>query len=176
MYRLRPMRANDEAMILEARNSDAVRLHMLSQAIIPLAEHQKWMAAKLADGRCPYCIFEKEGSPVGVVGIARYSEMSDSGEWGFYLFGEGLPPGMGTLMLAAFLDRVFAQGLQAVTALVFCDNGRSMGLHEKLGFLRKGTIMDYRPGRDVQVWSLTQQAWQKRRGIFAELIRKVKIL
>jgi len=174
-YRLRPIIAQDEALILEARNSDVVRPFMLSQVIIAPQAHAKWMAAKLIDTHAPYYLFFYGSSPIGVAGITHYTPETKSGEWGFYVFAESAPKGAGTVMLAAFLDVVFSKGLSQVTALVFEHNVKSLKLHEKFGFTRKSVLAGYADGGDVTVWQLSRVCWQQKRAAFVAMIETVTV-
>ncbi len=167
-YSLRVIRKGDEELILQARNSDAVRPFMCSQAMITPEVHAKWFAARLERaGVAPYFVFSHEGAAIGVVGITQYNEEAQSGEWGFYLFAPA-PKGAGTAMLAAFLDAVFARGIiRKITSLVLETNVKSLRLHEKLGFVRKGTLVGHMmvegAAVDVAIWALGMEQWAQTR-------------
>lgn len=175
LYVLRPIRVEDEALILHARNSEGVRHFMLSQDIIAPEVHAKWMAAKLIDCNAPYYLFLHQGVPIGVVGVTQYQMELKSGEWGFYIFAPDAPKGTGTTMLAAFLDIVFAKGFLQMTSLVFDYNLKSLQLHEKLGFERKSVLTECAHGKDATVWRITRAMWQAKRVAFCALIETVRV-
>ena len=175
MFRLRALRPDDEALILQARNSDSVRLFMQSQAIIPAEVHARWMAAKLADTQAPYFLFLQDSKPIGVVGITHFVADTHSGEWGFYIFVPDAPKGAGTAMLATFLDIMFAKGLLSVKAVVFTHNMKSQRLHAKLGFSQKSVILGETPDKELTVWQLSAAQWRLTKPAFAAIIETVNV-
>lgn len=63
-FALRPIRMSDAALILQARNSDAVRLFMCSQS-----------------GTEPYCLFLHGSAPTDVVGVTHSRARAAGSEW-----------------------------------------------------------------------------------------------
>lgn len=174
-FSLRLIRAEDEALILRARNSESVRHFMLSPDIITSQTHAAWMAKKLQEmDTAPYFLFLHDDTPIGVVGITHYVAETENGEWGFYIFAPDAPKGTGTIMLAAFLDVMFARGIRRMTSLVFAHNAKSLALHEKLGFSAKGVVSG-QARADVAVWSLSRQQWQLTRQEFVAQIEQVTV-
>lgn len=174
-FSLRPIRAEDEDLILRARNSDGVRMFMLSKEMIAPEVHAAWLAGKLAEADvAPYFLFLHEGRAIGVVGITRYDAQLRSGEWGFYIFGQDAPKGAGTVMGAIFMEVMLGrEHIRRVTAVVFAHNVKSMAMHERLGFVRRAELGGQ--AEDMIVMSLDAEQWQRTRQRFLREIETVNV-
>ncbi|NCY24899.1 MAG: N-acetyltransferase [Alphaproteobacteria bacterium] len=164
MYKLRLITKDDSELIHQARNSDAVRPFMCGQGVIDAAQHMAWMEKKLTllDSE-PYCLFVKDDTPIGVVGISQYDAQHGIGEYGFYLFAEGTQPGTGTAMLVAFCEYAMQHtNMSALTARVKGSNVKSLRLHDKLGFTR---VQEDEEG--IVHFMLTRASWREQRARFA---------
>jgi UDP-4-amino-4,6-dideoxy-N-acetyl-beta-L-altrosamine N-acetyltransferase len=170
-YALRPLQMGDAEWLRHARNSDEVRPFMLSQKIITIEEHQRWLEKRISHhAQTPYFMFLCQEKPLGVVGISAMDEATGRGEWGFYIYADRTPSGAGTRMLSAFLDEMLLRrGLPGMSAHVLASNERSLHLHRRLGFSEESA------SDDVVALLLPGQQWKEQRPAFAGYIEQVEI-
>ncbi len=87
----------DEIILVhQMRNSDAVRLKMYNQAIIPLENHKKWIASLPKRADCCYFLVYADNKAIGVVDFTFIK--GDSCEWGYYLAPDMQKSGYGILL------------------------------------------------------------------------------
>jgi UDP-4-amino-4,6-dideoxy-N-acetyl-beta-L-altrosamine N-acetyltransferase len=178
---LRPLGWKDAPLLLEGRNSDHVRLLMLSQKRITQEEHRRWMEKRLATPETPYFIFLEGSKPLGLVGMTSFDEEHARGDWGFYLWATDAPSGAGTHMLSAFLDEIFLRrAVRKLCSQVINTNEKSLHLHRKLGFSEEGLLKDHILGlngpQDVTVFGLFDHDWHVRRTTFNTYVANVAFL
>ena len=68
---LRPATEGDSDRLLEWRNDPLTRAMAISQAPVPPADHERWLATRLADPATLLTIAEQNGVPVGTVRLDR---------------------------------------------------------------------------------------------------------
>ena len=136
---LRPFVADDAARTLAWRNAPHVRRAMFDAEPITAKTHRSWLAGVIADPDRDYFVFERDGAPLGVVGITWQSRRDGRGEWSFHIGAPDAPGGSGRMMLSLALDRFFGpMGGRKMCADVLADNAASLALHDRLGFAREG--------------------------------------
>lgn len=166
--RLRPMRHDDLALVLEWRNSDRVRSCMYSQTLITPEAHAAWWERAQANPTSEHLVFEANEKPLGVVNLTDIDRANGRCDWGFYIGAPDAPSGSGTLMGVLALDRVFATlGLRKVSAEVLDFNAPSLRYHLKLGFVEEGRrLRHFRQGErfvDVILLALFEEDWARAR-------------
>lgn len=87
---LRPATDADSASVLAWRNHPDVRSVSLTQHEISPTEHASWWAKTMADPTRQVFIYERQGTPAGVVTFFDLDTEAGSGWWGYYLDNDGL--------------------------------------------------------------------------------------
>ncbi len=139
--RVRPLTADDLAIVLAWRNHPQVRQHMLTQQDISLPEHQAWFERLANDPGKRALVFEEGGRPLGFV---HFSGVSQGGvaDWGFYTAPDA-PKGTGSKLGWAALALAFdTLGLHKVCGQVLASNAASIAFHCRLGFRQEGTLRE----------------------------------
>jgi RimJ/RimL family protein N-acetyltransferase len=160
---LRPFAPDDEATVLEWRNSARVRTRSITDRAITPAEHHVWFGRALDVLASLHWVFEVHGRPEGVVSLEAVSGDVASRAWSFYLGRDSTEPGLGTAMCRLALREAFqVEGIAHVTAEVLADNGPSLRLHERLGFQRAGMRERGRCAgpADTVLLNLARDAWR----------------
>lgn len=87
----------DEIILIhQMRNSDAVRLKMYNQEIIPLENHKNWVSSLTERNDCRYFLVYADDKAIGVVDFTSIKK--DSCEWGYYLAPDMQKSGYGILL------------------------------------------------------------------------------
>lgn len=82
MASLRHLTPQDESMILEWRNSDAVAPYMLRDTVISEEEHHKWFGQILADtDSAVFRVLEHEGASCGLASLSTINTDKLSADW-----------------------------------------------------------------------------------------------
>jgi len=132
--RARSAGPQDEQRLLDWANDPLTRANAFSPSPIPLADHQRWLRARLADAACRlYVIEDAAGEAVGTVRLQR----EEAGwEVHFNLAATARGRGQGRGLVAAGLDALHAEF--GPVALVFgrvkAGNDASCRIFEGLGF------------------------------------------
>lgn len=143
-YQLRPMVRSDLELVLEWRNSDRVRSSMLTHQKIPMDKHIAWFEAQSQDDTSVQLIFEANKEPVGVMSISKIDRESGICTWGFYLGKSDLPRGLGTQLGLSGIHYTFeVLGMRKLFAEVIAFNEASIRLHQKLGFIIEGRLVQH---------------------------------
>lgn len=141
IFSVRTMRPDDLELVLEWRNHPTVRLYMLTQHEISLAEHASWFAKVGKDPCRRLLIVEEDGLPLGFVQFSGVSE-GGTADWGFHTV-PGAAKGSGTKMGRAALDYAFKElKLHKVCGQALEFNGASIALHQRLGFVQEGVLRE----------------------------------
>lgn len=170
MASLRLLTPQDESMILEWRNSDAVAPYMLRDTLISQEEHHRWFGQILHDTDfAVFRIMEHEGVSCGLASLSPINTEKLSGEWGGYL-APHIPRGSGlgkTLMYLSLTTAFSHLRLNLVQVEVIVGNDAAIGLYDSIGFIRGETIFnraEHKNGPvDVIAMSLTRDDWNARR-------------
>lgn len=160
---IRPMVAADLALVLAWRNHSTVRRFMFTQNEITLDEHERWFKRSKDDRHKHLLIFEMNGQPQGFISF-HVSEIGGIAKWGFYAAPEA-SKGCGRQLGRSALDYVFTHlKLNKICGEVLAYNTGSIKLHQSLGFLLEGILLDqYFNGEDycnVICFGLLRHDWQ----------------
>ena len=136
---LKPIAAEDTAMVLMWRNSDRTVRNFYYRKPVTEEDHKRWLADEVDKGEVwQYIVMLKENNaPIGCVYIQHIDPASMTGETGVF-FSEDAPEGQGLATEAVKLlgdEAGFNKlGLLHLTAKVMTANIPSMKLHEKAGY------------------------------------------
>lgn len=137
--RLRPARADDEALTLRWANDPAVRAQGFHPEPIAPEAHARWFGARLADPRRRLLVAE---APNGVpVGQARLDQAEEGWEIGYLLDPDFRGFGLGGVLVRAALAT--APGATPLLARVKPGNEASARVFRRLGFT-EGSARDAR--------------------------------
>lgn len=87
---LRPATDQDQTQVLAWRNHPQVRAVSLTQHLITEQEHASWWSKVKNDPRTKQLIYERQGTPCGVVTFFDYDAEKGTSWWGYYLDNDGL--------------------------------------------------------------------------------------
>ena len=177
MTSLRLLTPQDESMILEWRNSDAVAPYMLRDTLISQEEHHRWFGQILHDTDfAVFRIMEHGGVSCGLASLNPINTDKLSGEWGGYL-APHVPRGSGLGKTLMYLSLTMAYShlrLNLIQVEVIVGNDAAIGLYESIGFLRGETIFnraEHRNGLvEVIAMSLDQVNWNLRKDEVREFL------
>lgn len=145
MGSLRHLAPQDELMILEWRNSDAVSPYMLRDTVISQEDHQRWFGQILHDtDSAVFRIMEHEGVPCGLASLSPINTEKLSGKWGGYL-APHVPRGSGLGKALMYLSLTMAFShlrMNLVQVEVIVGNDAAIGLYDSFGFMRGETIFN----------------------------------
>lgn len=171
LVRLRGIEPEDGPLIHEW-NRDSERARQLDFVWPPIsrAAVQRWAdeqaQKKLEDDAFHWVIEASSGTPVG--GIATHNCNSRNGtfSYGVDIALAHRHQGYATEAIQLVLNYYFAElRYQKVTVSIVSYNEASIALHEKLGFVREGTLrrMSYTRGEywDVHRYGMTKEEWEK---------------
>ena len=175
MASLRFVSPEDQSMILDWRNSEAVAPYMLRDSPISHEEHHIWFGQVLFDSDfAVFRIMEHEGICCGLVSISNINNKERSADWGGYL-APGVPrgSGLGKALMYLSVEVAFNQlDLSRILVEVIVGNTAAIGLYESIGFIRVQTIVNRAEQKqgfvDVIQMSLDQDDWNRRRGTVKE--------
>ncbi|WP_061212748.1 UDP-4-amino-4,6-dideoxy-N-acetyl-beta-L-altrosamine N-acetyltransferase [Syntrophomonas wolfei] len=164
---LRILQTEDLDMVLKWRNSNRVRLNMLSTHVITEEEHRSWFF-NLDHNTCRYLVFEYRQRPVGLVNFTEIDQNDNRCSWGFYLGESDVPPGTGLLMGYLSMEYVFSVlNIRKLCSQVLSNNKKSINYHHKLGFKEEGRLLQHHLHNgvyvDVIVLALFKDNWEGRR-------------
>jgi UDP-4-amino-4,6-dideoxy-N-acetyl-beta-L-altrosamine N-acetyltransferase len=171
MASLRFVSPQDQSMILDWRNSEAVAPYMLRDTPISTEEHQNWFGQVLLDSDfAVFRIMEHEGVDCGLVSISNIDNQERSADWGGYLAPDApRGSGLGKALMYLSVEVAFNQlNLNRILVEVIVDNSAAIGLYESIGFIPVQTIVNRTEQKrgfvDVVQMSLDQHNWNLRRG------------
>ena len=136
---LRPITADDTAMVLKWRNSDRTVRNFYYRKPVTEEDHAKWLSEKVDKGEVwQYVVVLKEtDTPIGSVYLQHIDPATLTGETGVF-FSKDAPEGQGLATEAVKLlgDEVGFKmlGLLHLTAKVISTNAASIKLHENAGY------------------------------------------
>lgn len=136
---LRKATGADSADLMHWRNHESIRAVSRNGAPIPLENHQRWLAALLADPQRILLIGQqRDGQPVGVV---RFDLAQDSAEVSIYLVPGTQKRGQGTELLASAEQwlRNMRSDITMIRAEVLGDNQPSHRLFLAADYARNST-------------------------------------
>ncbi len=169
--KLRPIKENDLAMVLDWRNSEHVRRNSLTNHIIKLKEHQEWFGNLHKNSTCEWLIAEFKSEPIGVISITDINSQNSTCTWGMYIGDNIGNLGMGVLMEIRAIDRIFNHhGIRKLWGQAL-ESNRILVTHKRFGFVEEGVLRShvFRNGNyeDIILVALFSEQWpDKRKEIF----------
>lgn len=143
---LRPMTKEDTDLIVNWRNSDAVRKHFIYREPFTRESHLRWLETVVNTGRAvQMMVCEKPaGRPVGSVYIRDIDPKHHKGEYGIFIGEEDARGrGIGTAAARLMIRYAFEElKLHKLFLRVFADNRRAVRSYEKAGFQQEGCLRD----------------------------------
>ena len=156
--RLDRLTAEDAPFILELENEpDWLRfigdrnVHDLDAARGYIERGPRDMYARLGFGL--YKVALLDGTPVGMCGLIKRDGLDDV-DIGFAFLARHRGRGYAREAAAATLEHARALGLKRLVAITAPDNGRSMQLLEKLGFVYRETLRLPQHGGESRLFAL----------------------
>jgi UDP-4-amino-4,6-dideoxy-N-acetyl-beta-L-altrosamine N-acetyltransferase len=141
--RVRKMREQDLDLILAWRNNPKVRRFMLSQHEISEHEHRLWFNTISKDTTLVNLVIEDQNQPVVYVRFSGVQPNSTS-IWSFFRSPENIS-GIGKRGCSMALDFAFKElKVHKVVGYVLAYNFSSIRLHQSLGFIQDGIILEHR--------------------------------
>lgn len=135
---LRPITINDTEMILNWRNSDAVKQFFIRQEDITVEEHLYWLEELVSSGKvCQFIICVKnEDKPIGSVYLQKIDTVNGDAEYGIFIgetsaLGKGYGTEAGRLMLKYGFEKL---NLKTIYLRVYADNIRAIRSYLRIGF------------------------------------------
>lgn len=143
---IRPITEEDTDLIIEWRNSEAVRPYFIYQKPFTREGHLNWLKTMIETG-CGYqfivCRIEDD-EPVGCTYLRDYDREHNKIEYGVFLGLESVKgQGIGTEILGLTLQFAFeVLKVHKVFARAFSDNQASIGSFLKGGFTKEAYLKD----------------------------------
>jgi len=161
---IRDATAADAAQVVDIYNHYVLHTAITFEAAVVTAQE---MAARIADVQTtfPWIVHETDGKIDGYCYAAKWRTRAAyrfAVETTIYLLPDLGRRGLGTLLYNEVLNRLRAQGLHVVIGGIALPNDASVGLHERLGFVKVAHFPEV--GRkfnrwiDVGYWQLTLDA------------------
>ncbi len=172
-YRLRVVEDDDVRLIFDWRNSLHIRKYMKNTDIIQFENHLQWFknCKNNRNKILKLCLYKEK--PIGLIQF-NLDYFNRTGEWGFYIGEQTVPPGSGKIMCSLALDLVFHQlGMRKVCAQVLDYNVKSLSLHKKLGFHEEGRLLQQviRDEKfiDIILFGLFKETWDREKASLWEV-------
>jgi UDP-4-amino-4,6-dideoxy-N-acetyl-beta-L-altrosamine N-acetyltransferase len=166
-YSARPVTMEDAGMMLEWRNSAAVREGMFHSRLIANDDQIPWLRSRIESNNSFYYILQYRGRPVGVFGVYDVDREQGTGEWVYFMGPKSpdIPRGIGAagefIAMETFLGEL---GLRRVWGRTMRSNERVWQLHQRFGFQIEGTLREHivKDGEiiDVLIVGLLAREWQ----------------
>ncbi len=143
---LRLMTYDDTDLIVEWRNSEAVRKNFIYQAHFTREGHEHWMKTKVATGEVVQMIIcdIATGAPLGSVYIRDIDRQHSKAEYGIFI-GEASARGrgVGTAVARLMLRYCFEEEhLHRIYLRALAGNEQAIRSYEKAGFVKEGYLQD----------------------------------
>jgi UDP-4-amino-4,6-dideoxy-N-acetyl-beta-L-altrosamine N-acetyltransferase len=174
-FSLRQLRQQDLSRVLDWRNSDRIRASVFNDTVISLEEHRAWFKRIQNSSEIVVLIFEHRAVPMGIISFTQIDPKNGKALWGFYVGEKDRPSGMGSALGYLGIRYGFEDlRLRKVTSEVLCSNARSVGLHQKLGFVQEGhfraAVLKNGIHEDVLSFALFADDWRRDQGRLFQLI------
>ena len=153
------------------RNSDRVRLSMISTESIEEERHSLWLASltSTSPGQVVRVAFDGE-TPFGIITLKDIDRHSSRSDWGMYIGDERfLGRGLGRRMLLDLLEWAFEEeGLNRLYTSVLADNSKALALYLDCGFHLEGRFERHirrTSGEFVDVYwiAMFAQEWRRKK-------------
>lgn len=165
-YCLRPIEEKDLRLLLEWRNSDRIRMMMLSQHKITWSEHKAWFEKIKGNTPPRNFIFEYRNCPIGYGGYSEYDEQSKTAADGLYIGeADGVPVDAGIVLELMLLHYAFTVlNVKAILGTERAENKRVKGMNKAIGF----TIVDEKDG--IIYLKFRRDDWMKKRPVLESFL------
>lgn len=143
---LRLMTGEDTDLIVEWRNSDAVRKNFIYQALFTRESHENWIRTKVETGQVVQMIIcdSATDKPLGSVYIRDIDRQHNKAEYGIFI-GEADARGRGVGTAAAKLMLRYCfeeEKLHRVYLRALAGNAQAVRSYEKAGFVQEGYLKE----------------------------------
>jgi len=167
MITFREVLESDAQKILDWRTSPQVTKFLNTDVDYDLEAQRAWLTACYDEKDYYHWIIEIEGSPVGLINLADYSEEKRKTSWGYYIGAESMQ-GTGAFVPPHFYNFAFGKlGVEEVVAEVFYNNMNAIGLHRLHGyrFCPSADRVIEKNGREILLvaMSLHRKDWNSKR-------------
>lgn len=154
-------------LVRQWRNSPSVRRNMYTRHEISAEEHKGWWQRTRQRADQQYWMYERQGTPLGVVAFTAIDPVNENSCWAFYA-SPNAPRGTGSLMEILALDHAFSDmGMYKLYCEVLAFNTAVIKLHQKFGFGVEGVFRQHHKvdGTFVDIYRLGLFAseWAERR-------------
>jgi RimJ/RimL family protein N-acetyltransferase len=137
---LRPATAADSRRLWELRNEETARRVSFDADVIPLDDHERWLAARLTQATQATAPIFMVGAPAAEsIGYVRFDAVDGELRVSVALTPAARGRGLGPLALREAVAALRAQGRrERVVALIRPDNPRSLAAFRRAGFVVAG--------------------------------------
>ncbi len=143
---LRPIEYDDTDLIVQWRNSDAVRKNFIYQALFTRESHENWMRTKVETGDVVQMIICEVGTdrPVGSVYVRDVDRTHHKAEYGIFIGeADARGKGYGTAAAKQMIRYCFEEmNLHRLFLRVYAENQQAIRSYEKAGFEREALLRD----------------------------------
>lgn len=172
--RLRGIQQSELELMRSWRNAPGVRANMYTRHEISPEEHMAWWERTSGRQDRQYFMYERDGVPMGIVGLTDIDLVNGNCSWAFYADANAAR-GTGSRMEYLALEHVFgALCLRKLHCEVLAFNVSVIALHQKFGFQIEGKFREHHvvDGENVDILRLGLLApeWTAKR---EEMYRKL---
>lgn len=168
-FRLRPMTTADLDTVLLWRNRPEVRANMYNRHEISPEEHRRFFSHGLDDATRRYLIcIDRLGTPLGLANFTGIDVVNGTAVLGSYVGDPLKAGGVGAWLEYLALEAAFEDlPLEKVSCEVLGWNHRTVGFHQKFGFVVEGVfrvqIVRDEARHDVFRLGILRSEWEARR-------------
>lgn len=168
-FLLRPVVADDCAMMRNWRNDPSVSRYMYSDHRIDVDEHARWFDRMLSSKTMKYWVIVADERDVGIACVYDVNTEHRRAEWAFYLADTSVRGrGIGRYVEYYVVSYVFdVLELNKLCCEVFAWNEAVVRMHEGFGFVREAVFRQhiFKGGEffDVVRFEMLRQDWEAHR-------------
>ena len=176
---LRDIKPEELELMLSWRNAPTVRANMYTSHEISLAEHLAWWERIQERSDLQYCMYESQGTPLGIVAFTGIDRNNQNSSWAFYA-SPLAPKGTGSKMEFLALEYAFCHiQLRKLWCEVLAFNTPVIKLHQKFGFKVEGILRDQHKANerfdDIYRLGVLATEWQMLREDMLKKLLKLSI-
>lgn len=158
MLKLRKIREDDLAMVMNWRMDPDVTKYMYTDPKLDMEKQRMWFKAISVDETSKYWIINYDDIDVGLISITGFDSQNKRCSWAYYVADKNMRgKGIGVAVECNVYDYVFNRlGLEKLCCEVFSFNDKVVQLHEKFGSRREGYLRNHiiKDGKSYDVVSL----------------------